>query len=52
VQERDKGALIVALWNASISGVTQSSNTALTPRVSRGLAMRGLLGDSDDSDDD
>lgn len=52
MQDRDMGALVVSLWKASVSGVAQSSNTAPAPRVSRGLAMRGLLVEDSDSDGD
>jgi hypothetical protein len=40
----------VALWNASTSGIAQTSSMAPAPRVARGLAMRGLLTDSDADD--
>jgi hypothetical protein len=40
----------VAVWDASNSGIAQTSSTAPAPRVARGLAMRGLLSDSDADD--
>jgi len=51
-QENNKHSLLISVWQAAASGVMQSTNTALNPRVSKGLVMRKLLDSSDDDDDD
>ena len=37
MRERDQSALLVAVWNASVSGVMQSTDSGVVPRLARGL---------------
>ena len=42
----------VQVWNAATGGVMESSNTALNPRVVKGMVMRGILDSSDEDSDE
>ena len=42
--ERDRVALIIAVWEAADKGLMESTNSALNPRVTRGKVSTSIIG--------